>query len=320
MTNEEYVLSKIGKSSAGGGGIIGWNSSFPSFINLETSSNCTARCVMCGIDEWKRGSAIMQEELFLKIAKEIIENKENVTKVALFVGNEPLLDSNLAQKIKIFTKENIVVNFSTNASLLDTKKSKEILESGLNNINFSIDSLDKKEYEKIRKNLIFERVMANVICFLKMRNAQNYKTTIRVSIIKSNANKECFDEIYNFWSRVLDISRGDSIRVDDLSSIYGTDSKKETIEQMQGNMQELYNRANEKPCYILWNTMVIKCDGSVALCNVDQCRNIILGDLNTQSIKEIWNTSPIKESYKEVHLKGGRGKIALCKNCLGWLE
>lgn len=243
MTNEEYVLSKIDRFSAGGGGLY---SSFPRFIKLETSSNCTARCLMCGIDEWKRGGAIMKDELFFKIANEIILHKNDVTKVALFVGNEPLLDKSLAFKIKKFKDYNIAVNFSTNASLLDFKKAKEILDSGLDAINFSIDSLDKKEYEKIRKNLIFERVMANVICFLKMRNEKNYKTKIRVSIIKRNANKECFDEIYNFWARVLDVSRGDSIRIDDLSYVYGTDSKKDTIEQMQGNMEEIYKEANKK--------------------------------------------------------------------------
>ncbi|MDA3967440.1 radical SAM protein [Helicobacter sp. WB40] len=161
-------------------------------MKLETSSNCTARCLMCGIDEWKRGGAIMKDELFFKIANEIILHKNDVTKVALFVGNEPLLDKSLAFKIKKFKDSNIAVNFSTNASLLDFKKAKEILDSGLDAINFSIDSLDKKEYEKIRKNLIFERVMANVICFLKMRNEKNYKTKNKGKHYKKQCKQRVF--------------------------------------------------------------------------------------------------------------------------------
>ncbi|QOR04224.1 hypothetical protein [Campylobacter cuniculorum] len=78
---------------------------FPRFINLETINNCTARCVMCGIDEWRKNitQPYMKDELFFKIADEIIENKNSVQKVALFVGNEPFLDQNLPQRVKYLT-------------------------------------------------------------------------------------------------------------------------------------------------------------------------------------------------------------------------
>ena len=80
---------------------------FPRFINLETINNCTARCVMCGIDEWRKyiTKPYMEDELFFKIADEIIENRDFVQKVALFVGNEPFLDQNLPQRVKYLAGE-----------------------------------------------------------------------------------------------------------------------------------------------------------------------------------------------------------------------
>ena len=74
---------------------------FPRFINIETTNNCTARCVMCGIEEWRKKikSPYMQDELFYKITDEIKAHKDYVTKIAMFVGNECLLDKNLPARI-----------------------------------------------------------------------------------------------------------------------------------------------------------------------------------------------------------------------------
>ena len=60
---------------------------------------------MCGIDEWRKKikKPYMDDVLFKKIANEILVNKNVVQKIALFVGNEPLLDRNLPERIRYFT-------------------------------------------------------------------------------------------------------------------------------------------------------------------------------------------------------------------------
>lgn len=102
--NLEYVTQKV----LSGGKLERLEEAleFPRFINLETTNNCTARCVMCGIEEWRKNiqSPYMHDTLFFKIADEILQNQQNVQKVALFVGNEPMLDKNLAQRISYLSK------------------------------------------------------------------------------------------------------------------------------------------------------------------------------------------------------------------------
>lgn len=99
ISNLDYVTQKV--LEGGKGEKLEDYLNFPRFINVETSNNCTARCVMCGIDEWRKNikGAFMSDELFKKIADEIIKNSEFVQKVALFCGNEPLLDTKLAERI-----------------------------------------------------------------------------------------------------------------------------------------------------------------------------------------------------------------------------
>ncbi|MDY2585001.1 radical SAM protein [Helicobacter sp.] len=288
---------------------------------METTNNCTARCTMCGINEWRKKmeSDYMEDDLFYKIADEIIANKDKVMKVALFVGNEPLLDKNLSKRIQYLKSKEIKVNFSTNGSLMDYDKAVEILESGVDHINFSIDGLDKQVYEQIRKPLKFEDVLGNVLQFIKLRDGLKKKTQIRISIIKTKQVDDDLERVCGFWNKMLNASLGDGIRIDDLSVVYGTQKNLQKINGMELDEKLPYHHTNEVPCYILWNTLVVKCDGSVALCNVDQCRKIKLGNLNNHSIKEIWNHNADKLAIMRKHLDSGRGSVDVCKNCIGWL-
>lgn len=80
----------------------------------------------------------------------------------------------------------------------------------------------------------------------------------------------------------------------------------------------LFDEANATPCYAIWNTMVIKTDGQVAVCCVDQCRNVTLGNVEIQSIAEVWKDSKELQKIREVHLREGRAGVDFCKDCLCW--
>ena len=74
------------------------------------------------------------------------------------------------------SKDNGINNTSiaTNVSLLDEKKSREILEAGIGLVIMSIDSLKKEVFEKIRVRLNFEEVRDNAIKFFELRDKINY--------------------------------------------------------------------------------------------------------------------------------------------------
>ena len=55
------------------------------------------------------------------------------------------------------------VFISTNVSLLDSARARELLRAGLDTIIMSIDSLDKATYESISSRLVFEEVMAHAL-------------------------------------------------------------------------------------------------------------------------------------------------------------
>ena len=66
------------------------------------------------------------------------------------------------------------------------------------------------------------------------------------------------------------------------------------------------------PCYRLWLTFTVLWDGRVSLCCADFDGRTILGDLNTSTIKEVWNSEPFRHVRRQ-HLESGGPDI--CRAC-----
>ena len=141
---EEYLVKRIDKNKNLAGLL-----EYPSYIEIETVNACNARCPMCTINDWNRNYPTMKDNVFNKISDDLIENKKYLKRVTLHRDGEPLLDKKLPMRIAKF-KENGInsTSIATNASLLNEKKSRELLEAGIGSIMMSVDSLKKEVFEK----------------------------------------------------------------------------------------------------------------------------------------------------------------------------
>jgi MoaA/NifB/PqqE/SkfB family radical SAM enzyme len=99
--------------------------SFPRFIEIETVNACNARCPMCTIADWQRKSPTMKDDLFRRIADEIIEHRDEVIRVSLYRDGEPLLDKKLPDRIAYLKDGGInATSISTNVSLLNEERAR----------------------------------------------------------------------------------------------------------------------------------------------------------------------------------------------------
>ena len=81
------------------------------------------------------------------------------------------------------------------------------------------------------------------------------------------------------------------------------------------------NRINEEnkfapmsPCILPFTQMIIRPDGTAAKCCNDPLNEIVLGDLNHQSILEIWRGKAYQKLRQEMYFNG-RHRIAGCTYC-----
>lgn len=282
---------------------------FPRYLEIETVNVCNARCPMCTITDWERGGKPMSDELYKKIADEIIAHSNEIIRVSLYRDGEPLIDPKLAQRIAMLKQGGIKdVTISTNVSLLTEEKSKDLLNAGIDTIIMSIDSLKKQVYESIRVRLNFEKVMENALRFIELRNKIRPETKIWMRMIRQESNYDEWSDYHKYWDEKLE--KQDRIYFHNVFNWGG---------QLKGYTPITKTYEPNLPCVALWSLIVIFTDGRVPLCNVDFNNKYPTGSVVTHSIEELWK-SKIMNQRRELHLLGKKADVSLCKNCNVWEE
>ena len=140
--------------------------SFPKFIEVETIRACNARCTFCSVynGSFEAKPKKMEDSLLEKIIDELKRPGATTSTVCACRDGEPLLDRRVAGFIKGLKGSGIpTVTLVTNAELLNEKKSKELLSSGLDELMISIDGYSEEVYSKLRIGLDFDTVFRNTI-------------------------------------------------------------------------------------------------------------------------------------------------------------
>ncbi len=134
-------------------GIVDRNTSI---IEVKPITGCNLDCIYCSVDEGKSSKKqkdfVIEKEYLVEEVKKLIKFK-NIDGIEIHIGTqgEPLLYQPLLELIKDLKKIKQVQTISINTNgLLFTKNSlDQFIKSGLNQINFSINTLDKKKASKI---------------------------------------------------------------------------------------------------------------------------------------------------------------------------
>ncbi len=179
---------------------------FPSSMEFELSNTCNLECIMCNGDfsssirknrEKKPPIPSSYDQSFVQQLKEFIPYLEQ----ASFYGGEPFLVDIYydiwEQMANLNPDINIMVQ--TNATILN-QKVKRLLERTKFTVNVSIDSLQKENYEYIRKNARFEKVMENIKYFREY--CQRKGTNFFISACAMPQNWQEFPDFIRFCNQI----------------------------------------------------------------------------------------------------------------------
>jgi radical SAM protein with 4Fe4S-binding SPASM domain len=283
---------------------------FPKYFQIETSRICNARCPYCAYDQWDKSVPFMSDDLFRKVADELSSYSDWIEWVCLSRAGEPLLDKKITGRVRILKQGGIKrVNISTNAALLDEKRARELLEAGLDEIMFSIDAIEKEAYEEIKVGLDFEKTINNIETFFKLREEIKPDTIVRVRAvsfldIENGEHRAKLDRWEKFWQRFK--KSHDRIYMKKAHN--------------WGNQKDLGNFSSQNdqvfhPCILPWSTLHISSNGIITLCPMDYDARMNLGNINSETIAEVWRSSNC-EHIRKLHSNGNRNEISFCKGCL----
>ena len=197
----------------------------------------------------------------------------------------------------------------TNGTLLNDKNSQIILNSSLTRLFVSIDATSEEVYDKVRipvnKKIInsgrLSLIEKNIKNFIKLRKLQNKKLPlVRVSFVALEKNVHEVDKFIEKWVNIVD-----SVEIQKENSI---DFYEDLFSKK--NTKRLLNKYN---CNEPWGQVTIHSDGVVGPCCNTVGRNLPIGNVFKQSLKEIWQGSKmtnIRESFKNEKPNN------ICKLCL----
>jgi len=168
------------------------NEEYPTVLEFELNNTCNLECVMCSGDfsseirknrEKKPPIESPYDSNFVNQLEEFIPHLENIK----FYGGEPFLIDIYYEIWNKVIELNPACNLTiqTNATILNSRV-KEILNKARFHMNISIDSLQKENYEKIRVNAKFEKVMENIHYFHEYCKQKNTFFGISICAIRQN--------------------------------------------------------------------------------------------------------------------------------------
>jgi MoaA/NifB/PqqE/SkfB family radical SAM enzyme len=134
-------------------------------VEFEVTNLCNADCIMCPNGIMERPVARMEMDLFTKIVDELAASNMAFIKFVFAGIGEPTIDPKLPDKIRYLKEKmpKIPVQLTTNASLLTEKKSKELIDAGLDRTMISFNGTTKESYEAVMGKMNYEKTMANLM-------------------------------------------------------------------------------------------------------------------------------------------------------------
>ena len=173
---------------------------FPLFLHIEPNYLCNFECPMCvqGIPDLKEKFGYDERLTTHDIGKIIKEGaRYNCPSISFQGDNEPFLIKEIPEWFalaKNYGFQDIMVN--TNGSAMTERLAKKVINSGLTRIRFSIDSIDKDTYQKIRIGGDLDKVIKNIMTFLTIR--ENLKSPLPMVGVNAVKMAENSAEIHNF--------------------------------------------------------------------------------------------------------------------------
>ncbi len=275
---------------------------FPQYLIIEPTNCCNLNCIMCPRKDMDRHLGFMDFDFFKKI---IDECEGRVDFIYLHFFGEPLLHPRIIDFIDYAAGKGMTIAFSTNATALNEKVSRALLHSKLDLLIISIDSLNPEIYNKIRNGGNLDKILENINNFLDLHQAFRATLNVSLQMIEMSLNR---DDIRTFTSN-WKIRDGLNLTV---KSLHNYADQVQNIRSL-GNFPK--NSSDRKVCVEPWRGLVIGWDGIVVPCCNDFNYKFPLGDLNTNTLWEIWNSKKMQEMRK-CQRKGEQKSNKLCKGCL----
>lgn len=272
-------------------------SDYPLLVDLELASVCNLKCPMCYTisPEFRKkvNAKLMDFDLYKRLIDEIAGH---VPAIRLSLRGESFLHKRIIDCIRYAKEKGIgEVSSLTNGAKLTGQFLRDVIDAGIDWITVSIDGVGET-YEKIRKPIKFDEILDHV------KEIDAYK--------KENGLHRPVIKVQGIWPAIRE---NPQLYYDTFAPYVDLVAFNPLIDYRFRDACIIYE--DEFCCPQQYQRLVIGADGFVMKCSNDEENQEVIGDVNKQTIHEIWHGENMKKVRDLLKDPQGFKQSRVCRQC-----
>lgn len=292
----------------------------PKSVKIEISPRCNYRCGFCALrTRKKQPKADMDFGLFQRITAEM--RAAGVEEIGVFYLGESFVNPRLLTDCIRYLKQELSMPYvflTSNASMAFTEVLKPCLDAGLDSLKWSVNAADTAQFKQIMgvSPKLFEQALQNIEAAWQLREQGGYTTGLYASSIRYDSQQQQRMETLlqtrvipfvdtHYWLPLYSMGAFATKREEELG-----------FRPTAGNQGRLGALRDPLPCWSAFTEGHVTADGMLSACCFDADAHWTMGDLNTTSFMNAWNSEDFV-NLRQAHLnRDVRGTV--CENCIAY--
>ncbi|NNL76558.1 MAG: radical SAM protein [Desulfobacterales bacterium] len=277
----------------------------PDHVQIQTITGCNANCIFCPNGKTRLKIPMgrrMDDDLYRSIVDQCLDLQ--VRRYSVYLMNEPLLDRKLPERIAYISariKKPQYTKVTSHGGLLTQRMAQELLDSGLNKLKISVQSLNPATYRNIM-HLDLAKTLRNIDRLLELKMQGGYKLPrLEIVMVDSIQTHDEIPRMKHYWR-----DRNINLYVEPVENRADQQNIRETAVGAHRLKAFSWCRRLTEQMYILY-------DGRMVQCCADWEQRSILGDLKAESLADIWYGARYT-AYRR-RFAAGDVKGMICADC-----
>jgi len=292
---------------------------YPQAIEIEVTTHCHLRCIMCEHTYWKEPARDMSFEEF----KKVVDQFPNLKWAGPSGIGSGFLNKDFLKMLRYLKERSVFVEIFDSFDLIDKNIAEELVDLEIERIWASLDDPTEYDYAKIRVGTNLNKVFRNIQTLLEIKERKKIpfpEVWFQMIVTKINVAKmpQYVDFVYNlvrdkkynystliFWTNILSFPQ-----VQHLATDIPEEIRKEVI--ARARKYKIYINWNENirptkpPSYcVRWNEPFVLVTGHIQPCCIinqanqrEYQKEHSFGNLFDENFQDIWKSSKFKNFLK----------------------
>ena len=285
----------------------------PETIVVEPTNRCNLNCPFCLVglqnqlgtaehDKIPRGFGFMDFGLYEKILRDAVDF--GIRRMQLHFQGEPLLHKQFPDMVSLAKQHGMSTQVFTNGMALTEEYIGRIVESGLDSMRFSVDGASKETYEQNRVGGDFDKVFSNMKMMVERARGSQTRVEWQFIVMSNNEHE---------LQRAQETAR--EIGIPFIAKTFA-----ESVPELMPADTKYRRHLQPKPCTDIYRSVGVFWNGDVVPCCYDLIGKEIMGNIQEQTLSEIWNSEKYVDFRRRVDnaVNNPDDEPELCRTCLKW--